>query len=481
MHFVNRREELAFLNRYWNESGFQFVPLYGRRRVGKTRLVREFLHGKRAVYFMADSVSEREQLKNLGREAGELFGDTILTESGFRDWQQFFAYISEKSRAERLVLVIDEFPYLVYANSAISTIFQKGLDTQLKETNVLLILMGSSIGMMEQEVLFSKAPLYGRRTASLEVREMEFSGMEEFFPGLSLEQRVGLYAIFGAIPAYLERVNPNETALENARHLALDRGSFLYSEVEFLLREELREPRNYFVILRAIAQGKRKLSEIISDTGFDKNHLSRYLDILRTLRLVDKEIPVTERYPDKSRMGLYRIHDYYVSFWFRSVFPLRGRLELGNIDYVADRIARDFDQLLGSVYEKICRELCRQFMTDGVMQFSALGKWWNRSEEIDLVALDEEESTAWFGECKWSVNKVGIDIFRSLKEKAAQVEWRNENRHDKFILFSRSGFTDEMQKLASADGVILVHGDKIKGEVKNNRKQGDRKWSMKIS
>jgi AAA+ ATPase superfamily predicted ATPase len=463
MQFVNRHEELAFLNRYSNESGFQFVPLYGRRRVGKTRLVQEFLHGKRAVYFMADSVSEREQLKNLGREVGELFCDIILVESGFRDWQQFFAYISEKSRSERMVLVIDEFPYLVYSNSAISTIFQKGIDTRLKETNVFLVLMGSSIGMMEQEVLFSKAPLYGRRTASLEVREMEFSALEEFFPGLSLEYRVGLYAIFGAIPAYLERINPDETPLENVRRLVLDRGSFLYSEVEFLLREELREPRNYFVILRAIAQGKRKLSEIINDTGFDKNHLSRYLDILRTLRLVDKDIPVTERYPDKSRMGLYCIHDYYVSFWFRSVFPFRGRLELGNIDYVADRIARGFDQLLGTVYEKICRELCKQFMVDGAMQFSVIGKWWNRSEEIDLVALDEEESTAWFGECKWSVNKVGIDIFRSLKEKATQVEWRKQNRRDKYILFSRSGFTDEMQKLASADGVMLVHGDKLGG------------------
>jgi AAA+ ATPase superfamily predicted ATPase len=464
MQFVNRCAELAFLNHYWNESGFQFVPLYGRRRVGKTRLAREFLQGKRGVYFMADSVSEREQLKNLGREAGELFGDTILMESGFRDWPQFFAYIAGKSRTERLALVIDEFPYLVYANSAISTIFQKGVDTLLKETNLFLVLMGSSIGMMEQEVLFSKAPLYGRRTASLEVREMEFSALEEFFPRLPLEQRVGLYAVFGAIPAYLERVNPQETPLENVRRLALDRGSFLYSEVEFLLREELREPRNYFVILRAIAQGKRKLAEIINDTGFDKNHLSRYLDILRTLRLVDKEIPVTERYPDKSRMGLYLIHDYYVSFWFRSVFPLRGRLELGSIDYVADRIARDFDQLLGTVYEKICRELCRQFMAEGVMQFSALGKWWNRNEEIDLVALDEEESTAWFGECKWSVNKAGIDIFRSLQKKAAQVEWRSENRLDRFILFSRSGFTDEMLKLAATEGVMLVHGDKITGK-----------------
>jgi hypothetical protein len=140
-------------------------------------------------------------------------------------------------------------------------------------------------------------------------------------------------------------------------------------------------------------------------------------------------------------------------------------LELGSIDYVADRIARDFDRLLGTVYEKICRELCRQFMAEGVMQFSALGKWWNRNEEIDLVALDEEESTAWFGKCKWSVNKVGIDIFRSLQKKAAQVEWRSENRLDRFILFSRSGFTDEMLKLAATDGVILVHGDKITGNI----------------
>lgn len=461
MKFVNRQEELAFLEKIHAANGFQFVPLYGRRRVGKTRLVREFLRDKEGIYFLADSTSEHEQLKTLGREVGEHFGDTILAGSGFRDWQQFFAYLAEKSRTKRMVLVIDEFPYLVTANGAISSIFQKWIDTLLRETQLFLILMGSSIGMMEEEVLFQKAPLYGRRTASLEVAEMAFPALAEFFPGLSLERRVALYSLFGAIPAYLEKVFPAAGHLENIRELILDRGSFLYSEVEFLLREELREPRNYFVILRSIAQGKRKLSEIMNDTGFDKSHLSRYLDILRSLRLIEKEIPVTERYPEKSRMGLYRIHDRFFNFWFRYVFPYRGRLELGNIDYLIGRITATFDQHLGMVYEDICRELCRDFMRKGTMQFTSIGRWWSRNEEIDLVALDEEEKVAWFGECKWSTKKVGSDVYRDLLRKAQLVDWQRPDRQERFILFSKSGFTREMEELAERDGVLLVKGERL--------------------
>lgn len=458
MQFVNRTEELAFLNRYYEKPGFQFIPLYGRRRVGKTRLVREFIRDKRAIYCMADSVTEAEQLRNLGTEVGEQFGDTILAESGFRDWQQFFRYLAEKSDHERLIMVIDEFPYLVNSNKGISSIFQKGIDSHLKESNLFLILLGSSIGMMEEEVLFYKAPLYGRRTASLEVREMPFSALAEFFPDADLQQHLGIYGVFGAIPAYIEQVNPAADMLDNINELILDRGSFLHNEVEFLLREELREPRNYFVILRAIAQGKRKMSEIINDTGFDKSHLARYLDILRSLRFVDKEIPVTEKYPDKSRLGLYRLHDRFFSFWFKYVFPHRSRLEIGNTEYLLNKINDSFDQHLSFVYEDVCRERCLELMKSGVMSFSAIGRWWQKNEEIDLVALDEENNTIWFGECKWSINPVGEDLYRDLQRKAGLVQWGRENRQQRFMLFSRSGFTEGMKKLAIQDGVLLVTG-----------------------
>lgn len=461
MKFVNRTEELAFLEKYLAQSGFQFIPLYGRRRVGKTRLVREFIRDKRAIYFLADSVTEGEQLRNLGHEVGEYFSDTILIESGFRDWQQFFRYLKEKGEHERLIIVIDEFPYLVNSNKGISSIFQKGVDTHLKESNVFLILLGSSIGMMEEEVLYYKAPLYGRRTASLEVREMSFAALAEFFPELDLHERLAIYAVFGAIPAYLERMDHLHNITSAITDLILDRGSFLYNEVEFLLREELREPRNYFVILRAIAQGKRKMSEIINDTGFEKTHLARYLDILRSLRFVDKEIPVTEKYPDKSRMGLYRLHDRYFTFWFKYVFPHRSRLEIGNTNYLLAKIRESFDQHLSFVYEDICRELCLGFMKAGNMSFSAIGRWWQKNEEIDLVMLDEESDTIWFGECKWSVNRVGEDIYRDLQRKTSLVTWGGGQRQERFIIFSRSGFTQGMRNLAAKDAVLLVEGETL--------------------
>lgn len=458
MQFVNRIAELAFLNKYFEKPGFQFIPLYGRRRVGKTRLVREFIRDKRAIYFLADSVTESEQLRNLGCEVGEFFGDTILAESGFRDWQQFFRYLKEKAEHERLVMVIDEFPYLVNSNNGISSIFQKGIDILLKESNVFLILLGSSIGMMEEEVLFYKAPLYGRRTASLEVREMQFSALAEFFPDADLQRRLEIYGVFGSIPAYIERLDSGADIQSAINELILDRGSFLHNEVEFLLREELREPRNYFVILRAIAQGKRKMSEIINDTGFEKAHLARYLDILRTLRFVDKEIPVTEKYPDKSRLGLYRLHDRFFSFWFKYVFPHRSRLEIGNTDYLLGKIRETFDQHLSFVYEDVCREFCLDLLKSGKMTFSSIGRWWQKNEEIDLVALDEESGTIWLGECKWSVNPVGEDVYRDLQRKAKLVVWGKEARRERFLLFSKSGFTDGMRKLALQDEVLLVAG-----------------------
>jgi AAA+ ATPase superfamily predicted ATPase len=460
LKFANRNEEMNLLKELYEEKPFQFIVIYGRRRVGKTRLVQEFIRDKPAVYFLADSISESEPLKILGRDVGDFFNDPILRDSGFKDWYQFFKYLKDRA-AKRFILVIDEFPYLVNANAAISSIFQKGIDSYLKDSNLFLVLLGSSIGMMEREVLFYKAPLYGRRTASLEVKEIVFDSLRDFFPEMGFERRVEIYSVMGAIPAYIEKINPNVGIYQNMLSLILNRGSFLYNEVEFLLREELREPRNYFVILRSIAQGKRKLSEIINDTGFEKSHLSRYLDILRSIRLIEKEIPVTEKYPEKSRLGLYKLHDRYFAFWFKYVFPNRGRLEIGNTDYVINKIKESFDQHVSIVYEDICKGLCFRLMGEGRIQFTAIGKWWMRNQEIDLVALDEEEKTIYFAECKWSSRKVGEDVFSDLVSKSSLVDWNIGKRKERYILFSKKGFTESMQKLAKEKDVLLVEGENM--------------------
>ncbi len=459
MKFVDRQEELGFLEREYAQPSFRFIPLYGRRRVGKTRLVREFITNKPAIYFLADTVAEQDQLKNLGRCVGEYFKDMVLAEGGFRDWEQFFRYIREKSEGTRLVLAIDEFPYLVNANRAISSIFQKGIDTYWKDTKLFLILLGSSIGMMEREVLLSKAPLYGRRTGSLKIGELKFGALEEFFPGADLTKRAAIYATFGTVPAYLEQVRPKESILRNIAELILSRNTYLHNEVEFLLREELREPRDYYVILRAIAQGKRKLSEIMNDTGFDKAHLSRYIDILRSLGFVEKEVPVTEKTPDKSRLGLYRLHDRFFAFWFKYVLPNRGRLEIGNESYVLKQIEDSFDRHVGEAYESISREIFLDLAMREKIPVTSIGRWWSRNEEIDLVALDEESRTAWFGECKWSGKKVGTDVYQDLRRKSERIEWHAGKRKERLILFSRSGFTPAMLDLANREKVLLVEGE----------------------
>lgn len=460
MRFVNRQNELSFLEKTYRTEGFQFVPVYGRRRIGKTRLIQEFIKDKRAIYFLADSVSEPGQLKNLGKILGEYFNDSILMDAGFRDWYQFFSYIREKQKT-RLIFVIDEFPYLVNSNPAISSIFQKGIDENIKQSNVFLILTGSSIGMMEKEVLFYKAPLYGRRTASLEVKEMAFDALKEFFPDKEFEELVKIYSVMGAIPAYIEKINSRYDIFRNIKELILNKGTFLYNEVEYILREELREPRNYFVILKAIAQGKRKLSEIINETGFEKSLVARYLDILRSLGFVEKHVPVTEKHPEKSKQGLYRLHDKFFAFWFKFVFPNRNRLEIENVEPVLKLIKDAFEHHISTIYEDVCIDLFKGLTKDGLIQYTTIGKWWSKDGEIDIVALDEEAKTAYFGECKWSNKKVGDDIYQNLLAKSRFVDWHKDKRKDRFILFSKSGFTRRMIEISEREKVLLVYRDKV--------------------
>jgi AAA+ ATPase superfamily predicted ATPase len=294
----------------------------------------------------------------------------------------------------------------------------------------------------------------------MEVKEMSFNALKDFFPGRGFDDLVKIYAVFGSVPAYLEKFNPKRDLFSNISELILDKGTFLYNEIEYILREELREPRNYFVILKAIAQGKRKLSEIINETGFEKSLISRYLDILRRLRFVEKDLPVTEKYPEKSKQGLYRLHDKFFSFWFKYVFPNRSRLEIGGPDYVLKLIKDSFERHVSTVYEDVCLDLCRSLMTKGIMQYTLIGKWWSKDEEIDLVAIDEETETLYFGECKWSNKKVGIDIYQDLVRKARLVDWHKDSRKERFMLFSKSGFTLDMIKTAR-DEEVLLYTDRV--------------------
>jgi AAA+ ATPase superfamily predicted ATPase len=468
MIFVNRENELDFLRRSYLQDGSQLVVIYGKRRVGKTALVKEFSKDLPHIYFLADKAPDRDQLRQLSEKVGLYFQDDFLLSRGFGDWYDFFKFFKSKgtftqTRKHTLtgdqiqapappsqgkcVLIFDEFPYLIESNPAIPSLFQKGWDEDLSQSGIMLILLGSSMGMMETEVLGHKSPLFGRRTGQILVEPLSFTDAKKFFPAISEDAFMHYYGILGGTPAYLLQFDPAVDIRENIRRHLLAPEAYLYREPDFILREELREPRNYFSILRAISMGKTRPAEVINETGFDKNMVGKYLSVLTDLKIIRREVPVTEWGAEKSKKGMYLFEDPFFRFWFHYVYPNRSFIEEGRIDYVLDRkIAPSLDQFISWTFEEVCRSHVRKGLPHGI-QCNRVGRWWSKEGEIDIVGLADDENTAVFGEAKWSVNPIGTDILDNLERKAKLVDWRKGDRKEYFVLFSRSGFTESLDLL----------------------------------
>lgn len=265
-----------------------------------------------------------------------------------------------------------------------------------------------------------------------------------------------VYAILGGTPAYLLQFNPIKNLWDNIREKILTPEAYLFSEPEFILREELREPRNYFAILRAMSLGKTRPGEIINETGFEKNVVGKYLSVLADLRIIKREVPVTEKSFEKTKKGIYAIDDNFFRFWFCFVFPNKSFIHEGEIDYLIDKkMVPRLDLFTSAVFEEVCRCFLRSKSLPDGMRFNKTGRWWSRDAEIDILAINEEDNAILFGEAKWSTKKVGADILRDLKEKTARVEWGGPGRKEYFALFSRKGFTAELKKIAEQEGILL--------------------------
>jgi len=459
MEFIDREKELAALEKAWQRKEAQLLVIYGKRRVGKTELIKHFMKDKPHIYFLGQRVNGIDNRRWLADLAADHFKDDFLKTAGFPDWRAFFQYGRDRIKT-RTVLVIDEFPYLTESEKGLPSIFQTGWDEYLHKTPVFLILCGSSIAMMESEVLAEKSPLFGRRTGQIQLKPFRFAEARKFYPRASFDKCLEFYTLAGGNPGYLKRLNPACSVIDNIISQVLPPEAFLAREVEFLLREELREPRNYFAILKAIAFGKSKIGEIVNDTGLDKGILHRYLFTLDDLQVIHKEVPVTERLPLKSRKGIYRIQDQFIKFWFRHILPNRATIEEGRFERLLPRLESDFPALVAENYEKLAVDIVRAH-EDLFFTMDAAGRWWNREEEIDLVAINEERREILFGEAKWSARPVGIDVYRDLKRKAPLVDWHNGERTERFCLFSRSGFTKDMRELARKEQVILFQRDQL--------------------
>ena len=355
--FIDREDELAALNRRWQSNQAELFVLYGRRRVGKTELLKQFCQGKRSLYFLASQVKEIDNLRGFTEAARQVIDDPALEALTFLTWQAALIYIGQQAVQERLVIVLDEFQYLCEDNSALPSIIQQFWDLYGQSSRLFLVLCGSYISFMEREILAEQAPLYGRRTGQQWLLPLNFREASPFFPNYDSKEKLLVYGILGGMPAYLSQFNPEATISQNIGEEMLRVQGYLYDEVNFLLRMELKEIKTYTSLLQAIAEGCTRLNEIAQRAGLEATAANRYLSVLRELHLVRREVAVTERAPKRSRKGRYRIADNYLKFWFRFILPNVSFIESGRSKLVYDRLIRPYlNDYMGPVFEEICRE-----------------------------------------------------------------------------------------------------------------------------
>lgn len=454
--FIGRETELKVLERFYDSQRFEMLVVYGRRRVGKTKLLSEFTSNKNAIFFVAE---ENNDLLNKDK-----FTKAVLNHYKenynvvFEQWEDLFKYIANKNDDERLVIVIDELPYLAYGNQSFLSILQNVIDHHLINKNIFLILCGSSISFMEDEIVLHKSPLYGRKTGQLKVAAMDYLDAKLFFESYSVEDQFRSFAVLGGIPHYLTQFDERLTFDENIVRKCMDSSSLFYDEPKNLMHQELRTPAVYNAIIEAIAGGASKLNEISTKIGEPANKVGKYLQSLLELEVVNKKTPIGQ---DSSRRSIYGINDPLFSFMFRHVYKYRSLVEQGHGEIIYFKsVKEDMQTFLGSRFENVCLEYLKRLNKNLMLEFLVedFGRWWGsnpvtrQQEEIDIVGLSKLDGI--YCECKYTNAKLGMSIYEKLVMRSHLVDRQNKF----YYLFSKSGFTDELKKFAAMQNNLKLVG-----------------------
>jgi hypothetical protein len=444
--FVDRDVELEQLTDCYDSETAAFVVIYGRRRLGKSELVRQSIAERDdAVYYQAVESTAPNQLEQFVDVATAQF-PTVRNVR--RDWEVLLETLGEQNA----VVVIDEFPFLIEEDESLPSRLQRVWDTELQDTGVTLVLVGSSISVMEEKVLSGGAPLYGRRTATIDLGPLAVSDARRFFPEYDAETALTAWSIYGGTPYYLQTIDPDQPLGVNVQAGLLSERGLLYSEPEFLLRTELRQPNTYFSILRALAHGRRTPNEIAGMAGVESGSLSTYLQKLRRLRLVERHIPVTES-PTASKRGRYRISAPLFRFWFRFVYGKQDQLRMLGADAYDELVAAELPDYVSPLFERVCQQALPDLVD---RQFRNVGQWWFREHELDVLGLSDEGLVA--GECKFTSQPVSEGVLADLERTAAEVRWSEgpAGGDTRYVLFSRSGYTDDLEHVAETRGDVSL-------------------------
>jgi len=458
--FVNRLDDLEFLQNQYDSPDASLVILYGRRRVGKTSLISEFGKDKNMLYFLATEEPESANRNSFKSIVASYANNELLKAVDVDNWEIVFNALSQYQTSYKKLIVFDEFQYLGKSNPAFLSIFQKIWES-LKKENIMMILCGSLISMMEAQTLAYDSPLYGRRTGQIKLKPIAFQHYHEFYHNKNFHELLEYYSITGGVPKYIELFSEDAdiwTAIENN---VINTRNFLYEEPYFLLNQEVSEIGSYFAILRTIAAGNHKLGAIATVMGVKQTSLTRYLKTLIDLDILERDVPVTEENPEKCKRGLYRIKDNFLNFWFMFIYPERSNIETGHTNQVMAKIREGFImRQVSYVYEDVCRQMLWSLAieSDFPFKFNKVGRWWENSTEIDIVAFDSTGTDIIFGECKYTNEPMDVDVFYKLYEKKNVVKWKNDIRNESFIFFSKNGYTVQMKDLANnrSDVFLMV-------------------------
>ncbi|MCB2160685.1 ATP-binding protein [bacterium] len=445
--FIGRKQYLEMFNRLWKSEQAEFLILYGRRRVGKTALLTEWIRrsSARALYWVAAPTSAAAQLRSFSQAVYNFSNSDAPAPASFTyaTWEQAFQQLASLAQRERLALFIDEFTFLLEVTPGIAGQMQNLWDHLLSQTNIFLCLSGSHLGMMQRTFLSYQAPLYGRATARLLLQPFYFGSTPLFFPKYSPADRVAIYAMFGGIPAYWERIDPQRSISENIKTNLLTPNNLLQAEPRLLLQDFISEPHNYIAILSAIANGAHAAKEIASVSGLASGHVSKYLSVLTDTGFVERRIPVTAN--EKVRSGRYHITDSYLRFYYRFLADRQEQFALGIQEQALAEISKHMVNFIGTyTWEELCREWTLRAGAAGILPFlpDKVGSIWNGSAQVDVAGLNSMEKTLILGECKWTRSASGRKIMTSLvEEKASQVIPKKGDWKVFFVGFSRAGWT----------------------------------------
>ena len=464
MKFLGREKEILDLEKEYARDG-GFVVIYGRRRIGKTTLIKQFIKSKTAFYFLATKEVESQSMKRFAGVIARTTGNSVLQKAAFSDWLDLFQAVADYKPNEKKVLVIDEFPYLVKVNDSFPSILQNAWDEILKDSNVMLILCGSLISMMKKHALSYESPLYGRRTAQMRIAPLPFTTVYEN-QKLSFEEAAEQYSITGGVPKYMEFFSDGQPLYEQIKENVLSKNGFLYEEPNFLLTDEVQVPTNYFSIIKVIADGNHKLGTIAGILGLETSALTPYLKTLSELGFTEKQVPVTEKNAEKTRKGLYFISDNFLRFWFRYVYPYKGELEIDNMQISLDELDKDFkEKFVAFAYKDICKEIFARLCSDKAIEFtpSKIGSYWlndkSGNTQIDVMAVDTVNKRLFAGECKYHNQPVDADVYFELVknvDNSAEIKSAFKGYTVIYGVFSKSGFTSRMTDISNSNPNLFL-------------------------